>query len=123
MDVLGKPSRDNTCWFVTTTAYEKLVAENARLRKRLIQYKLFEDVIGDPSTEFARLRRELHCLQRENATLRTAVATAIQVQTVLCGNADMPHCRESCPLYRLETDDCVACDVIVAAHELGIETD
>lgn len=32
MDVLGKPSRDNTCGFVTTTAYEKLKVENERLK-------------------------------------------------------------------------------------------
>lgn len=31
--MLGKPSRDNTCGFVTTTAYEKLRAENAKLRE------------------------------------------------------------------------------------------
>lgn len=35
MDMLGKPSRDNTCGFVTTTAYEKLRAENAKLRELL----------------------------------------------------------------------------------------
>lgn len=33
--MLGKPSRDNTCGFVTTTAYEKLRAENAKLRELL----------------------------------------------------------------------------------------
>jgi hypothetical protein len=32
MGVLGKTSRDNTCGFVTTTAYERLKAENAKLR-------------------------------------------------------------------------------------------
>ena len=57
----------------------------------------------------------------ENERLREAVATAIKVQTVLCGDMDMPRCREECPLHRQETDDCLACDVIEAAMEAGIE--
>lgn len=98
-----------------------VIRENAKLRKRLTQYGLFECVVGDPAEEFARLRREMHRLQRENAKLRAAVATAIRVQTVLCGDAYMAYCRESCPLHRPETDDCMACDVIRVASELGIE--
>ncbi len=70
-----------------------------------------------------RARAERDRLEAENARLRTAVATAIRVQTVLCGDASVAYCRESCPLYRLETDDCGACDAIRVAHELGIEVD
>lgn len=60
-------------------------------------------------------------LKSENAKLRAAVATAIDVQAVLCGDMDMSRCREECPLHRQETDGCVACDVIDVARELGIE--
>lgn len=70
-----------------------------------------------------RARAERDRLEAENARLSTAVATAIRVQTVLCGDMDMPRCIAECPLYRPETDDCVACDVIRVAHELGIEVD
>jgi hypothetical protein len=60
-------------------------------------------------------------IARENARLRMAVATAIRVQTILCADMGTPRCMAECPLYRLETDDCVACDVIRVARELGIE--
>lgn len=60
-------------------------------------------------------------LLAENAKLREAVATAIKVQVELCGNADRPYCSNECQLYRQESDDCLACDVIVVAQELGIE--
>lgn len=59
----------------------------------------------------------------ENATLRRAVADAIKVQSVRCGDADMAYCRESCPLHRVKTDDCVACDVIDVAAKFGIEVE
>lgn len=60
-------------------------------------------------------------LESENAKLREAVATAIKVQAVLCGDADRTYCRKKCPLHRQESDDCLACDVIDVALELGIE--
>lgn len=43
MDVLGKPSRDNTCGFVTTTAYEKLKDENAKLRDLIFDMLVDEE--------------------------------------------------------------------------------
>ena len=70
-----------------------------------------------------RARAERDRLEAENALLRAAVATAIRVQTVLCGDMGIPRCRVECPLYRLETDDCMACDVIGVANELGIEVE
>lgn len=60
-------------------------------------------------------------LEADNAKLREAVATAIKVQAVLCGDADMLYCRKDCTLHRQESDDCLACDVIGVAQELGIE--
>lgn len=60
-------------------------------------------------------------LRAENAKLREAVATAIKVQAVLCGDADSLYCRNKCPLHRPESNDCLACDVIGVAQELGIE--
>jgi hypothetical protein len=62
-------------------------------------------------------------MKAENAKLREAVATAIKVQAVLCGDADSMYCRKKCPLHRQESDDCLACDVIGVAQELGIEVD
>ena len=56
----------------------------------------------------------------ENARLRDAVKTAVRVQGILCGDMDATRCREECPLHREETDDCLACDVIDVANELGI---
>lgn len=73
MDVLGNPSRESTCGFVTTTAYERLKAENEELKKRLAQYELFREVVGDPVLEFASLRRKIHHVERENAKLRELV--------------------------------------------------
>ena len=35
MEMLGKPSHDNMCGFVTTVAYEKLKAENTELRYKV----------------------------------------------------------------------------------------
>lgn len=57
----------------------------------------------------------------ENDKLRKAVATAIKVQAVLCRDADSSYCRDKCPLHRPESNDCLACDVIGLAQELGIE--
>ena len=48
---------------------EALRAENERLRNTLVQYGLFESIIGDPAEEFAKLRLDLHRLQRENTKL------------------------------------------------------
>jgi hypothetical protein len=62
-------------------------------------------------------------LKAENDKLREAVATAIKVQAMLCGDADRLYCRRDCPLHRQESDDCLACDVIDIAQELGIEVD
>lgn len=64
---------------------------------------------------------EFERIKAENERLREAVTMAIKVQTVLCGDMGMSRCREECPLYRQETDDCLACDVIEAAREAGIE--
>lgn len=55
--------------------------------------------------------------------LREGLAKAIHVQAVLCADKDGPWCRESCPLYRAETDECEACDVIALAEELGVEVE
>ena len=67
------------------------------------------------------IAKRVEMLADENAKLRKAVATAIKVQTVLCSDMDRSRCREECPLHRQETDDCLACDVIEAAWEAGIE--
>jgi len=64
---------------------------------------------------------KLDRLEAENAKLREAVATAIKVQAVLCGDADSLYCRSKCLLHRPESNDCLACDVIGVAQELGIE--
>lgn len=69
------------------------------------------------------LEKMLANAEAENAKLRKAVATAIKVQAVLCGDADRSYCRKECPLHRRESDDCLACDVIGVAQELGIEVD
>lgn len=69
------------------------------------------------------MRERLQNLADENAKLREAVATAIKVQAVLCGDADSLYCHKECPLHRQESDDCLACDVIGVAQELGIEVD
>ena len=53
--------------------YRALVSENAKLEKRLAQYGLFREVVGDPAVEFANLRRELHRVERENEKLRELV--------------------------------------------------
>lgn len=52
-----------------------LKAENERLVKRLAQYELFREVVGDPAHEFASLRRELHHVETENAKLRELIRT------------------------------------------------
>jgi len=52
---------------------EKLKAENEKLKKRLAQYGMFREVVGDPAVEFANLRRELHRVERENEKLRELV--------------------------------------------------
>lgn len=110
---------------------DRLEAENAQLKAKAdaqwnhikkLQAELghcIEKSSRDYDRDLDRRRR----LATENARLRTTVATAIRVQTVLCGDMDMPRCIAECPLYRPETDDCVACDVIRVAHELGIEVD
>ena len=96
---------------------DRYKAENAKLRKRLAQYELFECVVGDPSTEFARLRRDLHRLQRENAKLRE-----------LCANMwrDIPK-TESCG-WDMSTNTCTGSDECIGEcsywyrmRELGIE--
>ena len=33
--------------------YNQLKAENEKLKKRLVQYELFREVVGDPAHEFA----------------------------------------------------------------------
>lgn len=73
------------------------------------------------SHENFKLQQHLEAEKQRNAKLREAVATAIKVQTVLCGDADSLYCRKKCPLHRQESDDCLACDVIGVAQELGIE--
>lgn len=67
------------------------------------------------------LQKRINELAAENAKLRELVATAIRVQTVLCGNADSLYCRNECPLHRPESNDCLACDVIEVAQELRVE--
>lgn len=69
------------------------------------------------------LEKMLEQAEAENAKLREAVATAIRVQAVLCGDADSLYCRNECPLHRPESNDCLACDVIGVAQELGIEVE
>lgn len=86
-------------------------AENARLRSEL-------EAVGIAAYLYGR-----DDLKAENAKLRDAVATAIKVQTVLCGDADSLYCRNECPLHRPESNDCLACDVMVVAQELEIEVD
>lgn len=61
-------------WYVGLTENgmkerDALKAENEKLKKRLAQYELFREVVGDPAHEFASLRRELHRVERENAEL------------------------------------------------------
>lgn len=51
----------------------KLKAENERLENRLAQFALFSAVVGDPASEFASLRRELHRVESDNAKLRELV--------------------------------------------------
>ena len=71
--------------------------------------------------EFNRdLHDDVRCLEEENAKLRHALAKEIHVQGILCADKDAWQCRE-CPLHREETDDCLACDAIGLAQELGIE--
>ena len=41
MKTLGNPSNKDTCGFVTTTAYERLEHENAKLRELLSMYMTF----------------------------------------------------------------------------------
>ena len=53
--------------------YRALVSENAKLEKRLAQYGLFREAVGDPAVEFANLRRELHRVECENEKLRELV--------------------------------------------------
>ena len=57
------------------------------------------------NSEYGPWKRQAESLVAENATLRRAVADAIKVQCIRCGDANMAYCRESCPLYRTETDD------------------
>ena len=91
------------------------------LRRRIIDYteagqwsEVYDGLLEDCESEK---------LKAENAKLREAVATAIKVQAVLCGDADSLHCRNECPLHRPESNDCLACDVIEVAQELRIEVD
>lgn len=91
--------------------YMRLSDENAKLRDEVERLR---SVVSDGADN----AREVLA---ENAKLREAVATAIKVQAVLCGDADSPYCREECSLHRRESDDCLACDVIGVAQELGIE--
>ena len=81
-------------------------------------YGCLSDAIYETTCEFD---EEVGLLKAENAKLREAVATAIKVQAVLCGDADSWYCRNKCPLHRPESNDCLACDVIGVAQELGIE--
>lgn len=88
---------------------DELCAENERLRQE-------NQSIGMAAYELGR-----KSMADENDKLREAVATAIKVQAVLCGDADSMYCRKECPLHRQESDDCLACDVIEVAQELEIE--
>lgn len=93
----------------------ELEAENAKLRERVSELEELTDHRHYIPQEW------YVALQTENAKLREAVATAIKVQTVLCGDADSLYCRNKCPLHRPESNDCLACDVIGVAQELGVE--
>ena len=97
---------------------DQLKAENAKLRKRLAQYELFECVVGDPSTEFARLRRELHRLQRENAKLRELVK---QIETCAVHKG---MCR-ICPMLEFKYGRPPICTSRIGElkRELGFEVD
>ena len=79
------------------------------------------DVVERSDVSDLPMLSEIKRLYDENDKLREAVATAIKVQAVLCGDADSMYCRKECPLHRQESDDCLACDVIEVAQELEIE--
>ena len=56
----------------------------------------------------------------ENGKLRDALAKALRIQSQYCDNMDAQYCKNECPLYRRETGDCDACDVISDAFDLGV---
>ena len=122
---------------------QKYKAENAKLRERYYAYEYKMDGLvsrltgGLLSKSAATPNDVLHSsvveeltedqikenckLEADNAKLREAVATAIKVQAVLCRDADSLYCRNKCQLHRPKSNDCLACDVIGVAQELGIE--
>lgn len=80
-----------------------LKAENERLRNTLVQYGLFEAIVGDPAEEFAKLRRDLHRAKRENAKLRELVRDMYGYVF----NREIELCNEcACA----DDGDCGACD-------------
>lgn len=98
-------------------AVEAVRAENERLEKRLAQYELFCEVVGDPAVEFASLRRELHRVERENAKLRELCADMWRdiPKTESCGwDTSTNTCTGS--------DECIGeCSYWYRMHDLGIE--
>lgn len=66
-EVLEKPSHENTCGFVPKVMYDKLEAENARLRKLVVDY---DDIL-------AIIMSNYNC---HEDTLNDAVQTALRIR-------------------------------------------
>lgn len=94
-----------------------------KIRRQADEIDRMRKALERANSEDGPWKQRAESLDDENAALRCAVADAIIVQRVRCGDADMSYCREKCPLHRRESDDCLACDVLDVAAKLGIEVE
>lgn len=104
-------------------AAQALEAENEGLKKRLAQCELFREVVGDPTHEFASLRRELHRVERENAKLRELANAMLQY---IDPASHQDTCGIECPAHGMckGKSMCAFPDwAVMMAGELGIEVD
>ena len=92
-----------------------VICENAKLKSTLAQYRLFEDIIGDPADEFAALRRRMHALERENGRLRDLVH---ELKRHVCRLHRDEPCAVICGGY---DDGLHCCGYELQMRELGIE--